>query len=124
MALAPDGLTEPIRGESGRPKVIDDDMLTFAVALKGTPVPEIAKKLVIKNGKNAGEHSSVASVYRALADAEEAAAAAVDDGLPLRPTRVQIRRPSDPLTPEELDLRQRLVTQRAELDAGQNQFHR
>ncbi|WP_392840108.1 hypothetical protein [Streptomyces sp. LN500] len=31
----------------GRPKVIDDDMLTFAVALKdrGVPVPDIAKKL-------------------------------------------------------------------------------
>nr|WSU78226.1 recombinase family protein [Streptomyces anulatus] len=111
----------------GRPKVIDDDMLTFAVALKdkGTPVPEIAKKLVIKTGKNAGEHPSVASVYRALADAEEAAALAEEDAdLPLRPTRVQIRRPSDPLTPEELDLHQRLVTQRAELDAGQIQFRR
>ncbi|WP_406116539.1 recombinase family protein [Streptomyces anulatus] len=33
----------------GRPKAIDDDMLTFAVALKdkGVPVPEIAKKLTI-----------------------------------------------------------------------------
>lgn len=41
----------------GRPKVIDDDMLTFAVALKdkGVPVPEIAKKLTIKAGKNAGK---------------------------------------------------------------------
>lgn len=41
----------------GRPKVIDDDMLTFAVALKdkGVPVPEIAKKLTIKVGKNAGK---------------------------------------------------------------------
>lgn len=40
----------------GRPKVIDDDMLTFAVALKnkGVPVPDIAKKLTIKTGKNAG----------------------------------------------------------------------
>ncbi|MFJ7146708.1 hypothetical protein ACIQVT_00535 [Streptomyces sp. NPDC100445] len=38
----------------GRPKVIDDDMLTFAVAVKdkGVPVPEIATKLVIKTGKN------------------------------------------------------------------------
>ncbi|MER6257685.1 recombinase family protein [Streptomyces sp. NPDC001584] len=46
----------------GRPKVIDDDMLTFAIALKakGTPVPEIAKKLTIKTGKNAGQHPSVA----------------------------------------------------------------
>ncbi|MBC3840577.1 hypothetical protein GXW82_10860 [Streptacidiphilus sp. 4-A2] len=46
----------------------DDDMLTFAVALKdkGTPVPEIAKKLTIKTGKNAGTSPSVASLYRAL----------------------------------------------------------
>ncbi|WP_234422104.1 DciA family protein [Streptomyces sp. CB00316] len=63
----------------GRPKVIDDDMLTFAVALKdkGVPVPEIAKKLTIKVGKDAGKSPSVASSYRALAEAE---AAAVDDG--------------------------------------------
>ncbi|WP_434600112.1 recombinase family protein [Streptomyces sp. A5-4] len=58
----------------GRPKVIDDDTLLFARALKdkGTPVPEIAKKLTIKTGKNAGKHPSVASLYRALAEAEEA----------------------------------------------------
>jgi DNA invertase Pin-like site-specific DNA recombinase len=60
----------------GRPKVIDDDMLTFAVALKnkGVSVPEIAGKLVIKAGKNAGKHPSVASLYRALAEAEDTAA--------------------------------------------------
>jgi len=54
----------------GRPKVIDDDMLTFAQALrdKGTPMPDIVKKLTIKTGKNAGQHPSVASLYRALAD--------------------------------------------------------
>lgn len=100
----------------GRPKVIDHDMLTFAVALKdkGAPVPEIAKKLVIKTGKNAGKHPSVASVYRALADAEEAAAlAAAVDGMPLRPKPARILRPDDPLTPEETDLRERLVAQRA-----------
>jgi DNA invertase Pin-like site-specific DNA recombinase len=93
----------------GRPKVIDDDMLTFAVALKdkGVPVPEIAKKLTI--GKNAGKSPSVASLYRALAEAE---AAAVDDGLPLRPKPARIRRPEDdPLTPEEIDLRERLQSQ-------------
>ncbi|MEU2979914.1 recombinase family protein [Streptomyces hirsutus] len=56
----------------GRPKVIDDDMLTFAVALKnkGVPIPEIVKKLTIKTGKNAGKSPSVASLYRALAEAE------------------------------------------------------
>ena len=60
----------------GRPPVIDDDMLTFAIALKnkGTPVPQIAGKLVIKAGKNAGKHPSVASLYRALAEAETTAA--------------------------------------------------
>lgn len=94
----------------GRPRVIYDDMLTFAVALKnkGVPVPDIAKKLVIKTGKNAGKDPSVASLYRALAEAEEAAA---DDDLPLRPKPVRIRQPEDPLTPEELDLRQRLQAQ-------------
>ena len=57
----------------GRPKVIDDDMLVFARVLKdnGTPVPEIATKLTIKTGKNAGKHPSVASLYRALAEAEK-----------------------------------------------------
>jgi hypothetical protein len=51
----------------GRSKVIDDDMLTFAIALKnkGIPVPEIVGKLAIKAGKNAGKHPSVASLYRA-----------------------------------------------------------
>lgn len=92
----------------GRPKVIDDDMFTFAVALedKGVPVPEIAKKLTIKVGKNAGKSPSVASLYRALAEAE-----ADDDGLPLRPKPVRIRRPEDPLTPAEIDLRERLQAQ-------------
>ncbi|WP_050993789.1 recombinase family protein [Streptomyces violaceusniger] len=44
----------------GRPKVIDDDMLTFAVALKdkGVPVPDIANKLTIKVSKNAGKSPS------------------------------------------------------------------
>lgn len=85
-------------------------MLTFAVALKdkGVPVPEIAKKLIIKTGKNAGKSPSVASLYRALAEAE---AAAVDDGLPLMPTAVRIRRPEDPLTAQEIDLRERLQSQ-------------
>lgn len=82
-------------------------MLTFAVALKdqGIPAPEIAKKLTIKTGKNAGESRSVASPYRALAETEEAEA---DDGLPLRPKPVRISRPEDPLAPEEIDLRERL----------------
>ncbi|MEV0115912.1 hypothetical protein AB0H77_22130 [Streptomyces sp. NPDC050844] len=53
-------------------------MLTFARVLrdKGVPVSDIAKKLTIKTGKNMGKHPSVASLYRALAGAEEADAAA------------------------------------------------
>lgn len=62
----------------GRPKAIDDDMLTFAVALraKGKAVPEIAATLVMSSGKNAGKHPSVASVYRALAEYDVAQAEA------------------------------------------------
>jgi DNA invertase Pin-like site-specific DNA recombinase len=110
----------------GRPKVIDNDMLTFAVALKdkGVPVPEIAKKLTIKTGKNAGKSPSVASLYRALAEVEQAAA---DDGLPIRPKQVRIRRPDDPLTPEEMNLRERLqaqVLQRSETSNQQDQSQR
>jgi hypothetical protein len=84
-------------------------MLTFAVALKdkGVPVPDIAKKLVIKTRKNAGKSPSVASLYRALAEAE----APADDGLQLRPKPVHIRRPEDPLTGEGIALRERLQAQ-------------
>ncbi|MGV9249809.1 recombinase family protein, partial [Streptomyces sp. NPDC003710] len=94
----------------GRPKVIDDDMLTFAIAMKnkGIPVPDIAKKLTIKTGKSSGKSPSVASLYRALAEAENATA---EDDLPLKPKPARIRRPKDPLTPEEIDLRQRLQAQ-------------
>lgn len=74
----------------------------------GFPVPDVAKKLIIRTGKNAGKHPSAASLYWSLAEAE---AAAVDDGLPLRPKPVRIRRPGEPLTPEEIDLRERLQAQ-------------
>jgi hypothetical protein len=49
----------------------------FARALKdrGVPVPEIAKKLTVRTGKNAGQHPSVASVH------------------PRRPTRVDLTGP-------------------------------
>ncbi len=62
----------------GRPKVVDADMLVFARALRdqGLSVPDIVKKLTIKSGKNAGQHPSVASLYRALADADRAQAIA------------------------------------------------
>nr|WP_237331693.1 recombinase family protein [Streptomyces mexicanus] len=96
----------------GRPKVIDDDMLLFARALKdkGVPVPEIAKKLTIKTGKNAGQHPSVASVYRALADADAAteAPAGPDIIAPRRPTRVDLTGPGSGTDPE---LMQRLTRQ-------------
>lgn len=54
---------------SGRPRVIDDALLAQAIALRdeGMPVPQIVQRLVIASGKNAGEHPSLASVYRALA---------------------------------------------------------
>jgi hypothetical protein len=70
----------------GRPKVIDNDMLLFAQALKdkGTPVPGIARKLVIKTGKNAGQHPSIASLYRALAEAADSDALA-GEALSFRP---------------------------------------
>jgi DNA invertase Pin-like site-specific DNA recombinase len=56
----------------GRPKVIDPDMTIFARALRdqGTPIPDIAQKLKIQSGKNAGKHPSVASLYRALAETD------------------------------------------------------
>ncbi|MFI2780131.1 recombinase family protein [Streptomyces sp. ALB3] len=94
----------------GRPKVIHDDMLTFAIACKdkGVPVPEIAEKLTIKVGKNAGKSPSVASLYRALAEAE---AAAVEDGLSTRPKPVHIRRTGEPLSAEEIELCERLQAQ-------------
>lgn len=41
---------------------------------EGVPVPEIAKKLTIKTGKNAGTSPSVASLYSAFAEAEQATA--------------------------------------------------
>ncbi|MGW0844249.1 recombinase family protein [Streptomyces sp. NPDC002787] len=96
----------------GRPKVIDDDMLLFARALKdkGVPVPEIAGKLTIKTGKNAGQHPSVASVYRALADAEETDASA-GPGIvaPRRPMRVDLTGPGSGTDPELMERLQRQV---------------
>lgn len=83
-------------------------MLIFAVAPKDKGVPEIAKELTAKTGKNAGKSPSVAQLYRALADTD---AATVDDGLPLRPKPVHIRRAEAPLTPEEIDLRDCLQVQ-------------
>ncbi|MBI0377287.1 recombinase family protein [Streptomyces albiflaviniger] len=86
----------------GRPKVIDEDSLLLARALKdrGVPVPEIAKKLTIKTGKNAGRHPSIASLYRALAEAEENEAPArplpSGPGGPHRPRQRHHRRSGGP----------------------------
>ncbi|WP_344570592.1 recombinase family protein [Streptomyces axinellae] len=75
---------------------------------QGPARPGDRVKLIIKTGRNAGMSPSVASLYRALAEAENATA---DDSLPLRPKPVRLRRPEDPLTSEELDLRERLQAQ-------------
>lgn len=55
---------------SGRPRVFDDALLAEASRLRdeGVPVPEIAERLVIASGRQAGRHPSIASVYRALSE--------------------------------------------------------
>jgi DNA invertase Pin-like site-specific DNA recombinase len=74
---------------SGRPKVFDEDMLALARSLhdQGMSVPDIARQLTIKTGKNAGGHPSVASVYRAFAEPAtvvEPAASPPDRPAPVR----------------------------------------
>lgn len=82
----------------GRPKVVDDDVLTFAIALKdmGVPVPGIAGRFTIPAGRNAGKSPSVAWLCRAPAEAGDAAA---DDGQLVRPKRARIRVPGDQVFP-------------------------
>ncbi|MFE8005968.1 hypothetical protein [Streptomyces sp. NPDC057418] len=68
----------------GRPKVIDDDMLTFAVALKGkdVPVPEIVKKLTItrlpprRSTSASGSSPSPIRTPRSAADSRDQALSA------------------------------------------------
>lgn len=64
------GHSRPGGPGGGRPKVIDEEMLARARELRaqGVPVAEIASRLTIRTGKNAGRPPSVASLYRALAD--------------------------------------------------------
>ena len=52
--------------------LVTRDMAIFARAVRdqGTPMPDIAQKLKIQSGKNAGKHPSVASLYRALAETD------------------------------------------------------
>ena len=78
----------------GRPKVFDDDMLAFALALraKGVPVPQIRLKLKIGSGKNAGEHPSLASLYRALAEA-------YSEGVVVPQQRSEVSEASEMITP-------------------------
>ena len=59
----------------GRPRVFDQQMTASARAMRdnGMSVPEIAATLVIPEGKQAGRHPSLASVYRALTDADTGA---------------------------------------------------
>lgn len=54
----------------GRPRVFDEEMTAAALAMQaqGMSVPQIAASLVITEGKNAGQHPSLASVYRVLAE--------------------------------------------------------
>ncbi|MGV9271024.1 hypothetical protein ACWDRR_41030 [Kitasatospora sp. NPDC003701] len=49
-------------------------MADYARSLRagGVPVPQIAQKLVITSGKNKGQRPSLATVYRILAEADEA----------------------------------------------------
>ncbi len=67
---------------SGRPRALDADMLARALQLRdeGVPVAEIAQQLTITSGKRAGQHPSVASVYRALAEVGPGAAVALAAG--------------------------------------------
>ncbi|WP_113702007.1 recombinase family protein [Nonomuraea lactucae] len=110
----------------GRPPVITDDMLHTVLRRRanGESVEQIQPDLIIPTGKRKGQAPSVASIYRALAEHEkrqaypEAVAQAHADFAGLhdaddipRPHRTRIRRPDDPLTPEQAELRQRLQDQ-------------
>ncbi|MGW7268287.1 recombinase family protein [Streptomyces sp. NPDC054842] len=57
----------------GRPSVTDDDMAAYAKLLydQEVPVPEIAQRLTISKGKNAGKRPSVRTVYRLLGEAAQ-----------------------------------------------------
>jgi DNA invertase Pin-like site-specific DNA recombinase len=71
----------------GRPRVFGQEMTAAALAMRdqGMSVPEIAASLVIPEGKNAGQHPSLASVYRVLADADTGADTGADTAAAARP---------------------------------------
>ncbi|MFC6079243.1 recombinase family protein [Microbispora bryophytorum] len=62
----------------GRPKVIDDDMLSMALHLRDQEMSlrDIAKKLIITTGTKKGQHPSHATVMRMLREHDEKAATA------------------------------------------------
>ncbi len=67
-------------------------------------MPEIALKLTIKSGKNAGKNPSVASLYRALAGAGNSAEEG-GDAFPFRPAPARVTGPgsgTDPALMERL----------------------
>jgi len=83
----------------GRPRVFDREMTAAALAMReqGMGVPEIAARLVIAEGRSAGRHPSLASVYRVLADAGTGATA----GMTHEPTPVgEGGRERPPLLPD------------------------
>lgn len=84
---------------AGRPRILDEDMLTLARELRdqGVPVPEITRRLVVPHGRNAGRHPSLASVYRALAQPDPVTAPEGDihdDGMD-QPSGAHARRGGD-----------------------------
>jgi hypothetical protein len=76
---------------------------------KGTPVPGIARKLVIKTGKNTGQHPSIASLYRALAEAADSDALA-GEAFSFRPVPARITGPGSGTDPELMERLQRQGT--------------
>ncbi|MFI1585558.1 recombinase family protein [Embleya sp. NPDC020630] len=121
----------------GRPAAITDDMLHTVLRRKaaGESVAAIRPDLIIPTRKRKGQSPSLASVYRALAEHDKATAYPeaveqahadfahrADDDIP-RPVRARIATLDAPPTREELDLRQHLITQRAELSATEDRPH-
>jgi hypothetical protein len=93
----------------------------------GESVEQIQPDLIIGTGKRKGHSPSAASIYRALAEHDKAQAypealtqAHADFGAMTvaeadirRPRHARIRRPEDPVLPEEADLRRRLQPKRS-----------
>jgi hypothetical protein len=94
----------------GRPKVIDDDRSPSPRAQgQRRPGPGHRQEAHHQDRKERGQPPSVASRYRGLAEAEQAAAD--DDLAQLRPEPARIRHADEPLTVEEAALRDRVQDQ-------------